>query len=69
MWTLWLITQATVIAQGGATPVVTPLAIYQAQADCQAALSEMYTLIKSTWGKEASSPGMAFCLRGTTVNR
>lgn len=69
MWTLWLITHATVIGQGGAPPVVTPLAIYQTQEECQGSLSQMYELIKSTWGKDASSPGMAFCLRGTLAKR
>lgn len=70
MWTLWLITYATVIGQGGASPIVTPLATYQTQHDCQVSLEGMYAIIKSEYGpKNPPSPGLGFCVEGTLVRK
>lgn len=71
MWTLWLITYATVMGQGGGgTPAVTPMAIYQSQEDCQAALSQMFESIKASYGtRNTPNPGLSFCVRGTLAKK
>lgn len=70
MWTLWLITLGSIIAQGGAPTVVTPLATYQSAADCQAAISQIWGGLRKTYGKHNTpTPGTFFCVPGTPLKK
>jgi hypothetical protein len=70
MWTLWLITFASVVGQGAAPAVVTPLATYQSQPECKTAITQALGSITETYGsKNPPSPGVMFCVPGTLAKR
>ena len=70
MWTLWLITFGSVIGQGGASPVVTPLATYQSEAECRTSISQIWNGLAEIYGKKnPPTPGTFFCVPGALAKR
>jgi hypothetical protein len=58
MWTLWLVTFASVIGSGGAPTVVTPMSTFQSEAECRAAIVQVTNILQDSYGKKNTpSPG------------
>ena len=68
LWTLWLITFGPVTGQGGASVAVTPLAVYQAEAECKSSITHTLGGMEATYGK-GTTPGLLFCVGGTPIKR
>lgn len=70
MWTLWLVTFANVIGQGGAPQVVTPLATYLTQPECFQAINAIALGLKKVYSENSPpSPGLMMCVPGTLVRK
>lgn len=70
IWTLWLITFGAMNGQGGASVALTPLAMYQAEAECRTSIGHISIGLETTYGKaNRPSPGIPFCVGGTPVTR
>lgn len=70
MWTLWLVTFGVVVGQGGAPPVVTPLAIYQNETECSASIRATWSNLTQTYGKKDTPQiGTFLCVPGAMAKR
>jgi hypothetical protein len=70
MWTLWLITFGSVIGQGGASPVLTPLATYTSEAECKGAVTQVWNGLTEMYGKKNTpNPGVFICVPGALAKR
>lgn len=71
IWTLWLISFASVIGQGGgAAPAVTALATYSSEAECKGAVVQVWNGLLEMYGKKNTpNPGVFICVPGALAKR
>lgn len=66
VWTLWLVTFAP---GGGGAPAVTPLATYPTDAECYASINQIWSGMRTLYGKDTGGPGSMFCVRGAPIRK
>lgn len=67
LWTLWLMTFAP--GTTSASPIITPLATYQTDTECYTSINQIWSGMRTLYGKDAAGVGTMFCVRGTPVRK
>lgn len=69
IWTLWLVTFGSVIGQGGAPAIVTEIATYQSQADCNNAIIQNFKRVGGHVRQEKYAESRRVLLRRRHTNQ